>query len=127
MESDTSVFEFLFSGAMLALFVLWWVLVLVAGWQMYVKAGQRGWVALIPIVNVLGLLRIIHKPWWWILLLLIPIVNLVVLILMFNALSKAFGQGIGTTLVLLFFAPIGYLYLGFGAAQYQLQPDPLFG
>jgi hypothetical protein len=117
---------FLFAGAFTALWIGWFVLILVAGWKVYVKAGQKGWVALIPILNFLGLLKIIHKPWWWILLAFIPLVNIVIWVLMYSALAKAFGRGLGTALVLIFLTPIGYLVLGFGDADYELEEDPLF-
>ena len=38
----------LFSAGFLILIWGWFILLLVAGWQMYVKAGQKGWVAIIP-------------------------------------------------------------------------------
>jgi hypothetical protein len=58
---------------------------------------------------------------------LIPFVNFVVLIIVLLDLAKAFGKGIGTALLLILLTPIGYLLLGFGDAQYQLEEDPLFG
>lgn len=111
----------------LVLAFAWLALILVAGWKLYVKAGQAGWVSIIPILNVLGLLKIIHRPLWWIVLFLIPIVNIVAWIIAMNDLSKAFGRGLGTTLLLVFLTPIGYLLLGFGSDRYELTPDPLFG
>jgi hypothetical protein len=84
-------------------------------------------VALIPIINVLGLLKIVHRPWWWILLMLIPVVNFVIWIILMVDLAKAFGHGVGMTLLLVIFTGIGYLVLGFGGSQYQLEEDPLFG
>jgi len=116
----------LLSGGFLLLMFAWLILVLVAGWQMYVKAGQKGWVAIIPFLNVFGLLKIVHRPLWWFILLLIPIVNVVVLIVLMVDLAKAFGHGVGMALVLIFFTAIGYLVLGFGSATYQLEEDPLF-
>jgi hypothetical protein len=114
-------------GVFWALWLIWLVLVLVAGWKMYVKAGQKGWVSLIPILNILGLLKIVHRPWWWILLMLIPFVNFVVGIIIMLDLAKAFGHGVGMALLLILLTPIGYLMLGFGGSQYQLAEDPLFG
>src|SRR6478672_11028022 len=52
------------------------VFVIVALWKVYAKAGEPGWAAIIPIYNIIVLLRIAGKPWWWILLLLIPLVNI---------------------------------------------------
>ena len=117
----------LFSGIWWFVVLAWFVLLLVAGWKVYAKAGQHGWVALIPIINVLGLLKIVHRPWWWILLMLIPIVNFVIWIILMLDLAKAFGHGVGMALVLIFLTGIGYLVLGFGGSQYQLEEDPLFG
>jgi hypothetical protein len=42
-------------------------------------------------------------------------------------LAKAFGHGVGMALVLILLTGIGYLVLGFGGSQYQLEEDPLFG
>jgi hypothetical protein len=114
-------------GVFWVFWLIWLVLILVAGWKMYVKAGQKGWVSLIPILNILGLLKIVHRPWWWILLMLIPFVNFVVGIIIMLDLAKAFGHGVGMALLLILLTPIGYLMLGFGGSQYQLQEDPLFG
>ena len=58
---------------------------------------------------------------------LIPFVNFVVWIIIMLDLAKAFGHGVGMALLLIFLTPIGYLVLGFGGSQYQLQKDPLFG
>ncbi|WP_223203542.1 DUF5684 domain-containing protein [Cellulomonas soli] len=110
----------------LVVMLVWAVLILIAGWKLYVKAGESGWVAIVPVLNTFGLLKIVKRPLWWFLMLLIPIVNVVVLVIVLSDLSKAFGRGVGMTLLLLFLTPIGYLVLGFGQAQYQLQKEPLF-
>lgn len=117
------------AGATIAvvLSLIWLVLILVAGWKLYVKAGQPGWVAIVPFLNVFGLLKIVKRPMWWFVLLLIPVVNFFTVIVIYNDLSKAFGRGLGTTLALIFFTPITYLVLGFGSAEYQLPKEPLFG
>jgi len=37
----------------------------VAGlWMMFSKAGQKGWMAIIPILNTVIILRIVGRPWW---------------------------------------------------------------
>jgi len=64
------------------------------------------------------LLKIVGRPWWWILLFLIPIVNLVILILTYNDLSKSFGKGVGFTIGLLLLSFIFFPILGFGSARY---------
>lgn len=94
------------------------VVIIIAEWKIFTKAGKPGWAILIPIYNVIVFLEIIGKPWWWIFLFLIPIVNIIFLIIALNGLSKSFGYGVGFTLGLLFLSPIFVLILGFGDAKY---------
>ena len=117
----------LFSVGTLVAIIAYGFLVLVAAWKMYDKAGQPGWTAIIPLLNVLALLRIVQKPWWWIFLLMIPIVNIIFFLIIHFELAKAFGKGVGMGLLLVFLTPIGYLVLGFGDDRYVLERDPIFG
>jgi Family of unknown function (DUF5684) len=95
---------------------------IVAGWKVYTKAGKPGWAVLIPIYSAIVLLDIVGKPWWWFLLMLIPVVNLIFIIIVMHRLSLSFGQGVGTTILLLL--GIGFLILGFGSAKYVGPPQP---
>ena len=94
------------------------ILFIASYWVIYTKAGEDGWKCLIPIYNLIVLLKIINKPVWWIILILIPLVNIVIAILVNIALAKAFGKGtgfgIGLTLLAIIFAPL----LAFGDAEY---------
>lgn len=94
------------------------VLMIVSSWKIYEKAGQPGWACIIPIYNIIVLLRIVGKPWWWLLLFCIPIVNFIFLIWMFNLLSKSFGKTEGFTIGLIFLGFIFIPILGLGEAQY---------
>jgi len=94
------------------------VVLVVSGWQMYAKARQPGWVSVIPVLNVLGLLKMIGKPYWWALLYLVPVVNVamhfVVAVLVARSFGKGFLFGVG-----LFFLPIVFLpMIGLGDARY---------
>ncbi|MGI5913945.1 MAG: DUF5684 domain-containing protein [Bacteroidales bacterium] len=93
------------------------VLIIVALWKVYNKAGKPGWAAIIPIYNIWVLLEIIKKPWWWLLLLLIPIVNIVILIIMIHNLSLKFGKGVGFTIGMILLPFIFIPILGFGDAK----------
>ena len=62
-------------------------------WKIFDKAGQKGWLAIIPILNIVVLLKVVHKELWWIILLLIPCVNIVASIIVYFGLAKAFGKG----------------------------------
>ncbi|WP_319800531.1 signal peptidase I [Flavobacterium sp. N502536] len=51
----------------------------VSTWRFYVKAGRRAVESFIPIYNLVILLKIIHRPVWWILMLFVPIINLLMI------------------------------------------------
>lgn len=95
------------------------VVQIAAWWKMFEKAGQPGWAAIIPIYNVVVLLRIAGKPLWWIILLLIPLVNIIVWIMVSVAIANNFGKGTLFGVGLLLLGIIFYPILGFGDAQYQ--------
>lgn len=96
------------------------IALIAAVWKIYAKAGQHGWAVLVPIYNMLVLLRIIGRPAWWLLLLFIPFVNLIISLIMSLDLAKAFGRSTVFGVVGLFlFSTIGYLILGFDKSQYQ--------
>jgi hypothetical protein len=65
---------------------------IIAFWQIFEKAGQKGWKSIIPIYNLLILFHILGKPWWWILFLLIPGLHIIVPIWMIILLGNRFGK-----------------------------------
>jgi hypothetical protein len=74
---------------------------------------ENAWFAWIPILNLVLLLKVAHKPVWWFILMLIPIVNIIILILMWMGVCEARGKPGWLTIVLIIpllnlFA-IGYL------------------
>ena len=95
------------------------LLLIVAMWKVFTKAGQPGWASIIPIYNLYIWCKIVGRPGWWIILLLIPLVNIIVGIILCIDMAKSFGKGggfgIGLALLGIIFWPI----LGFGSAQYQ--------
>src|SRR5687767_953845 len=90
-----------------------------AGGELVGKAGQPGWAAIIPIYNVVVLLRIAGKPLWWIILLIIPLVNIIVWIIVSVAIANNFGRGTLFGIGLLVLGIIFYPILAFGDATYQ--------
>lgn len=50
---------------------------------------ENGWLAWIPIANIVLMCNIAGKPVWWILLCLIPVVNIVIFILLWMAIAEA--------------------------------------
>lgn len=102
----------------LVLYVALVVLLVASMWKLFAKAGKPGWAALIPIYNTIVLIEITGRPLWWFVLLLIPFVNIVFLVILMNDLSKSFGRGVGTTLLLIFLPFIAFPMLAFGSASY---------
>jgi chromate transport protein ChrA len=79
---------------MLILYLAIIVLLIASIWKIFTKAGQPGWAAIVPIYNFVVMLQVAKKPVWWILLFLIPVVNIVIMIIMYHAISQilAFGD-----------------------------------
>ena len=50
---------------------------------------ENGWLAWIPIANIILMLNIARKPIWWIVLFLIPIVSLVMSIIVWMGIAEA--------------------------------------
>lgn len=94
------------------------LIVITAWWKIFVKAGQPGWKAIIPIYNFYILLKIVGKPGWWLILLFIPFVNFVILIWTYNMLSKSFGKDEAFTVGLILLGFVFFPILGFGSAKY---------
>ena len=113
------------SGMYFALFIAFYVLVIIAQWKIFTKAGEAGWKSLIPIYNVVVLYKIIGLSPWLLLIYLasiIPVVGyiaiLVLSIISMVKLGQAFGKGAGFIVGLVFLAPIFQMILGFGSAEY---------
>ena len=95
------------------------LLIIVAMWKVFTKAGQPGWASIIPIYNLYIWCKIVGRPWWWILLMLIPFVNFIVAIILCIDMAKSFGKGAGFGIGLALLGIIFWPILGFGSAQYQ--------
>ncbi|MGZ4682583.1 MAG: DUF5684 domain-containing protein [Acidimicrobiales bacterium] len=116
-------------GAVVLFFVLLYIAVIVlyiAGlWKVFEKAGQKGWFAIIPILNLYVLIKIAGREGWWIILFLIPCVNIVVAALVYIDVAQKFGKtaayGIGMWLLGFIFIPM----LGFGDAEYSGDRTPV--
>jgi hypothetical protein len=96
------------------------LLMIAAMWKIFSKAGQPGWAAIIPIVNLFFLDKVAGRPAWWIVLWFIcyPIVYIIICI----DVAKKFGKGAGFGVGMIFLPFIFFPILGFGSAQYQGAP-----
>lgn len=61
-------------------------------WKLYQRAGYSPWLAAVPFYNSLILLRIIKRPQWWVVLLYFPIVNLLMLPVVWVETARSFGK-----------------------------------
>lgn len=85
------------------LFVIIQCIYFVGTFKLYVKAGRKAWEALVPIYNAIILMQIINRPKWWVFLLFIPIINLIILPVIWVETIRSFGKNttIDTLLVVL--------------------------
>lgn len=107
---------------MIGLFIIYFaviMLLIASQWGIYSKAGKPGWACLIPIYNIIVLLEIVGKPWWWLFLMMIPLLNIIIIFWTHNLLSKSFGKSEGFTVGLIFLPLIFFPILGFGEPKYQ--------
>lgn len=95
------------------------IFIIASIWKVYEKADEPGWASIIPIYNLVVLLRIVGRPLWWILLMLIPLVNLVIMFIVYIDLAKSFGKDVGFGIGLALLGVVFYPLLGFGDAEYQ--------
>ncbi|WP_340066943.1 signal peptidase I [Ascidiimonas aurantiaca] len=60
-------------------------------WRGYVKAGRQLWEAFIPFYNIVILLKIIERPWWWVILLFVPVIGNIISVVLIYEWLHVFG------------------------------------
>jgi len=90
----------------------------IAMWILFLKAGERGWAAIIPFYNLYVLYKITWGNGWFFLLTFIPVAGAVIGIITMVKLAKAFGKGTGFAVGLVLLSFIFILILAFGSAEY---------
>ena len=135
----------LLGGIYLIFALVWWILQIIANWNIFTKAGEAGWKSLIPIYGdyisykiawqtsyfwlsfILGIVasyvssaNLNESMFLTVIATLLRIVIAVINIIYCVKLSKAFGHGIGFAIGLILLQPIFLLILGFGSDQYYL-------
>ena len=61
-------------------------------WKLYRAAGENPWKAIVPVYNAIVLLKILHRPKWWVLLLFLPVINLMMFMVLWVDTVKHFGK-----------------------------------
>ncbi|PRB03750.1 hypothetical protein CQ044_13060 [Microbacterium sp. MYb64] len=110
----------MFSGTGITFSLILYVIIAIALWRVFTKAGHPGILAIIPIVNLIFLIKIAGMSGWLVLLYLIPLVNIIFAIVVAVKLGKNFGKGgVFSFFLLWLFSFIGYFIIGFGSAEYR--------
>lgn len=130
-------------AAYLIISLIWYIIMVIANWRIFTKAGEAGWKSIIPVLNTYVLFKIAwNVKMFWIMLgtliagsictsiagdqggalaiiaAVFSLASCVIGIISVHKLSKSFGHGIGFTLGLLFLSPIFTLILGLGSSEY---------
>ncbi|OXA81304.1 signal peptidase I [Flavobacterium aquidurense] len=95
-------------------------------WKLYLKAGRKPLESFIPIYNLVILMKIINRPGWWVILLFIPIINLIMIPVIWVETIRSFGKNsrFDTLLVLVTFGfYITYLNYNSGKLSYIANRD----
>lgn len=113
-ETDYTLFAICL--ALIAVVVL--IVELAALWRIFRKAGEPGWASLVPLYNLIVLLRITGVSVWQIIYLFIPPLQVVLLVTLAFALSHSFQKNLLYAFAMIFFFPILVPVLAFGNACY---------
>ena len=105
------------------LMLAWVVLVVIARWKIFKKAGKDGWKSLIPVYSSYTMLQILNMEPMLCFLTLLPGANFMLSIVMQVKLAKSFKKGTGFAVGLILLQPIFEMILGFGPAKYTQLPS----
>ena len=146
MEVLGTIIEVILAGLAiyLAIALAWYIIMVIANWKIFTKAGEAGWKSLIPFLNTYVTFKIAWKgSMFWAMIgslllgsvltsiagenggilaiigAVLSLASSIIGLISIHKLSKAFGHGILFTLGLIFFSPIFTLILGLGKSQYK--------
>lgn len=106
------------SGATVLFSLVLVVLLVVANWRIFEKAGEAGWKSLIPFYNTYILFKITWDNGILFLLTFVPVVGTVMLWVTQYKLCKAFDKSTAFFIGMFFFSPIFLLILAFDGSEY---------
>lgn len=93
--------------------------------KMGMSFGTSFIMAIIPIANLILLAQMANKPIWWFILMLIPLVNIVILIIIWMAIAERLGKP-GWWGIMIVLVPIAnlvfFLILTFSAVPTTVKP-----
>jgi hypothetical protein len=96
------------------------IVMVVALWKIFTKAGQPGWAAIVPIYNTyILMIEICKMEMLWFILSFVPFVNIVAGIMATLKLAEKFGKEIGFAIGLILLPFVFLPILAFGSAEYE--------
>ena len=116
---ETTEAAFVLFGPLVAVSTLWVIVIAASLWKIFDKAHKPGWAAIVPVYNVLVMLEIGRKPWWWLVLMCIPGLNVIWILLTIHYMAKAFGKSVVFTVGIVLFSIVFLPILAFDESQYE--------
>ena len=132
-----------YSSLLMSILIMYLIPV-IASWKIFAKAGIAGWKSLVPVYNLYLLFKISNMSGLWtvplvvlsvlssyysgqtelpsvaaIVILISALLTIIAEVMKAIKLPKAFGKGIGYTILMILLPNIGEIALGFGSAEYQ--------
>lgn len=123
LETSTNI---VFHG-LIYFFFITILLRIIAFWKIFLKCGEKGWKAIIPIYNLIIFYKISGlSPWFILIFLIYPISFNIAFIVQFlfstylyTMLARKFNKGVGFTIGLILLPSIFLLILAFGKSKYE--------
>lgn len=110
----------------LLLTVVFSVLIMIGGKRIFKKANKKATTALIPIINLFTMLEITGTSLYAGILFFVPILNILVIWVMFFRLGSSFNTSFGYKIGLVIFPIIFYPLLAFSNKQYKIVDEEYF-
>jgi hypothetical protein len=109
----------LIAGVFSLFFLALIVVMVVANWKLFEKAGQPGWACIIPVYNLYVMLQVAGMGAIWLLAFFIPFLNIIAMIMVYMRIARAFGQSALVGVAMIFLPFIIMPMLAFGDAQWR--------
>ena len=106
------------------------ILMIIAMWRIFTKAGKPGWTSLVPIYNMVVMMQIVGRPEWQVVLMFLPFAHIYISIVLPLDLAKSFGKTTGFGVLMIFFPAIMNPILAFGSSRYVgpvMRQQPVYG
>lgn len=94
-------------------------------WKIAKKTNtENAWFAFIPILNIVLMLQVVRRPVWWLLLCLVPLVNVIIILVLYMDVAETFGMSKWLGCIGVFFSPLMLVLLPYWAFS-SVQAKPI--